>query len=252
MTENTNAQNETPGALAALKPALYLLPCPLAPDALERSLPPENIRVILGLKHFVVENTRSARRFLKACCRDIDINSLSITELNEHTPPQDVAPMLNPLLRNNQPIGVISEAGCPAVADPGSDLVAIAQRHGLEVIPMVGPSSIILGLMASGFNGQNFTFHGYLPVQGAPRTKVLKAMQANITHLGQTQIFIETPYRNNRLIEDLCQTLPGTLRLCVAADITGATQNIKTKTLAQWRNTKYDYAKTPTIFLLNS
>ena len=159
--------------------------------------------------------------------------------------------MLEPLM-SGQPVGVISEAGCPAVADPGADLVAVAQSRGLKVVPLVGPSSIILALMASGFNGQEFAFRGYLPVEAKARTARLKEMERLTRSCRQTQIFIETPYRNNRLIAELCSSLPGGMKLCVASDITGPSQSISTRTLAQWSKASYDYAKRPTIFLLYS
>lgn len=214
-------------------------------------LPPDNLSLMEGIKHYVVENVRTARRFLKKACPGIDINSLTFETLDEHTRPEDVAGMLAPLM-SGLPVGVISEAGCPAVADPGADLVAVAQSRGLKVVPLVGPSSIILALMASGFNGQEFAFRGYLPVEAKARSARLKEMERLARASRQTQIFIETPYRNNRLIAELCTTLPGGLKLCVASDITGPQQSIITRTLAQWSKTAYDYAKKPTIFLLYS
>lgn len=233
------------------KPRLYLFPVPMGDSPVERVLPAYNIELIRGISHFVVENLRSARRFLKACDRSIDIDSLSMVELNEHTDPADVAAMLAPMSEGHS-IGVVSEAGCPAVADPGADLVAVAQSRGYEVVPLVGPSSILLSLMGSGFNGQNFAFNGYLPVDAKARGAKFKEMLHRITAERQTQIFIETPYRNNRLIADLCERLPGDFRLCVASDITCSRQSIVTRPLAQWKKTSYNYDKIPTIFLLYS
>lgn len=212
-------------------------------------LPRLNIELVRSVSHFVVENIRSARRFLKACDKAIDIDALQFTELNEHTASEAVSAMLQPL-REGHDIGVISEAGCPAVADPGADLVAIAQREGFEVVPLVGPSSIIMSLMASGFNGQSFAFCGYLPIDDARRASALKEMERRIRRERQTQIFIETPYRNNRLIDDLCKRLPGDILLCVASDISGPRQSIVTRSLAAWKSTGYHYEKIPTIFLL--
>lgn len=146
-------------------------------------------------------------------------------------------------------MGVISEAGCPAIADPGADVVAMAQRKGLKVVPLVGPSSILMSLMASGFNGQSFAFQGYLPIEAGKRTKKLHEMERNIA-AGQTQIFIETPYRNNRLIAELCSRLSGDLRLCVACDITGPTESIVTRSIKEWSKATYNYDKRPTIFLI--
>ena len=233
------------------KARLYLFPVPMGDSPVDSVLPPANIAIIREVRHFVVENLRSARRFLKSCDRSIDIDSLSMVELNEHTDPADVAPMLDPMADGHS-IGVISEAGCPAVADPGADLVAVAQTRGYEVVPLVGPSSILLSLMGSGFNGQNFAFNGYLPVDAKARGLKLKEMMRRITAERQTQIFIETPYRNNRLIADLCERLPGDVRLCVASDITCSRQSIITRPLSQWKKASYNYDKIPTIFLLYS
>ena len=214
-------------------------------------LPARNLETIKSVRYFVVENLRSARRFLKSVDRNICIDDLNMVELNEHTPAADVEAMLDPLAAGHD-IGVISEAGCPAVADPGADLVAAAQRRGYEVVPLVGPSSIIMSLMASGFNGQSFAFVGYLPVESSRRAAAMKTMQQEIRSRRRTQIFIETPYRNNRLIDELTRTLPGDMLLCVASDITGPQQQIVTLPLSQWRARTYDYNKRPTIFLLYS
>lgn len=214
-------------------------------------LPARNIELIRSVKYFVVENLRSARRFLKACDRTIDIDSLVFTELNEHTPTEDVTAMLAPMAAGHD-IGVISEAGCPAVADPGADLVAAAQRRGYDIVPLVGPSSIIMSLMASGFNGQSFAFNGYLPIDEGRRTAKFKEMESRIRRERQTQIFIETPYRNHRLIEDLCRRLSGDMLLCIASDISCSRQSIVTRRLSDWKTARYNYDKIPTIFLLYS
>lgn len=232
-----------------LQPALYLIPVTLSDGTHERVLPQANVLVVRQIRHFVVENVRSARRFLKACDRDIDIDALTFVELNRHTRPADVEAMLEPLARG-EAVGVLSEAGCPAVADPGADLVAIAQRRGYVVRPLVGPSSILLGLMASGFNGQRFAFEGYLPIEAGARGRRLKEMTRRIEHDDQTQIFIETPYRNDRLVDELCRVLPPSLRLCVATDLTGDNERVVTRTIAQWRKSPACPGKVPTIFLL--
>lgn len=233
-------------------PALYLFPVPLDNDApAERSLPPCNVELIKEIRHFVVENVRSARRFLKKCDRSIDIDSLHFTELSEHTPAADVPAMLRPLIEG-EPMGVISEAGCPAVADPGADLVAVAQARGLKVVPLVGPSSILLSLMASGFNGQSFAFVGYLPIHQPERSGRLKEMERRILRERQTQIFIETPYRNNRLIAELTASLPPRMLLCVASGLTGPRESVRTMPLERWARTQYNYDKIPSIFLLFS
>ena len=232
-------------------PKLYLFPVPLSDVGPEQVLPGSNLQLLLGIRYFVVENLRSARRFLKACHKSIIIDDLEFTELSEHTPPGEVDAMLAPMAHGHS-IGVISEAGCPAVADPGADLVAAAQRRGYEVVPLVGPSSILMSLMGSGFNGQRFTFNGYLPIDARARAGKLKDMQLAIRHDHCTQIFIETPYRNNKLIEELCRVLPADMLLCVASDITGPRQRINTRRIDQWRRIKPDYDKIPAIFLLNS
>lgn len=235
-----------------LDAGLYLIPCQLSDVSLASVLPARNMEVVSGIRYFVVESLRSARRFLKKCDRTIDIDSLVMSELNEHTDLKDTAALealLDPIGRG-EPVGIISDAGCPAVADPGADLVAIAQRRGYKVFPLVGPSSILLSLMASGFNGQRFAFEGYLPVDGQARQARLKEMMRRIEREHQTQIFIEAPYRNNQLIADLAQHLPAQLRLCVASDITGEKQSIITRTLGEWKRSNYDYHKIPTIFLL--
>ncbi len=231
--------------------ALYLFPVGLSSTPPDRVLPQTNLDLLRQVRHFVVENLRSARRFLKSVDKTINIDELHFTELSEHTSPSAVPSMLAPLERG-EAVGVISEAGCPAVADPGADIVAAAQRRGFKVIPLVGPSSILLSLMGSGFNGQRFAFEGYLPIEEGARSKRLKEMQSRIQRERQTQIFIETPYRNNRLISELCTKLPGNMLLCVASDITGTNQSIRTLELSRWKNERYDYNKIPTIFLLFS
>lgn len=242
---------ESKAAASPLRPALYLIPSTMSDASVSDVIPERNLTVLRAIRHFVVENVRTVRRFLKRCDRSIDIDSLSFTVLDEHTAPTEVSAMLAPL-RAGEPVGVISEAGCPAVADPGADLVGIAQAEGLEVVPLVGPSSILLSLMGSGFNGQTFAFRGYLPYESKARSLRLRDMERRIRQEGETQIFIETPYRNNRLIEELSHTLPGNLLLCVASDITGTRQNISTRYISQWAKGGYDYSKTPTIFLLFS
>ncbi len=231
------------------KPTIYLIPVPLSGTGTERVLPAYNTSVIKKLRYFIVENIRSARRFLKACDKSIDIDSINFSELNGHTDPQIIPDLLKPAHEGHD-IGIISEAGCPAIADPGADVVAVAQSYGYNIVPMVGPSSIIMGLMASGFNGQSFAFNGYLPIDSSQRLSKLRELERKIIHDHQTQIFIETPYRNNKLITELCKSLPHNMRLCVASDITGERQSILTRSLKEWSRLKYDYDKIPTIFLL--
>ena len=232
-----------------MKTALYLIPVLLSDTTVERVLPSYNKEVILGIRHFIVEDIRSARRFLKKVDKDINIDELQFYPLNKHTSPQDISGYLKPL-EEGQPMGVISEAGCPAVADPGADVVAIAQRKNLSVVPLIGPSSIILSVMASGFNGQSFAFNGYLPIEPAERTKKLKALEQRAAAEQQTQLFIETPYRNNKMVDDILKNCRPQTRLCIAANITSEEEYIKTKTLKDWKGHVPDLSKIPCIFLL--
>ncbi len=251
MTEKQTTDIKATDNTRQIRPALYLIPSTMSDAPVSDVIPDGNITIIRGIRHFVVENVRTVRRFLKRCDRNIDIDTLSFTVLDEHTRPEEIPAMLSPIAEGH-PVGVISEAGCPAIADPGADLVAIAQTKGYETIPLVGPSSIILSPMGSGFNGQSFAFVGYLPHESKARTARLRELEQRIRREGQTQIFIETPYRNNRLIAELASTLPPGLKLCVASDITGPQQSIVTLPLSKWAKRKYDYDKIPTIFLLNS
>jgi len=232
-----------------MSPALYLIPVELGDTPQERVLPAYNREVILGIRHFIVEEVRSARRFLKRVDRDINIDDLTFYPMGKHADAARFGEYLRPL-EQGEPMGVISEAGCPAVADPGADLVAIAQRRGLQVVPLVGPSSMILAVMASGLNGQSFAFHGYLPIDPAERIKRLKVLELRAQQEHQTQLFIETPYRNQKLFETLCQTLRPQTRICVAAGITTEQEWIRTHTVAEWRHQQLpDLSKTPAIFL---
>jgi len=229
--------------------ALYLIPVTLGDTAIETVLPPYNREIIVNIRHFIVEDIRSARRFLKKVDRDIDIDTLTFYELNKHTSPDDISGYLKPLLAGNS-MGVISEAGCPAVADPGADVVAIAQRKNLKVVPLVGPSSILLAVMGSGFNGQSFAFHGYLPIESGERAKKLKMLEQRAYTENQTQLFIETPYRNNKMLDDILQNCRPQTLLCIAADLTCEGEYIKTKSISDWKRKKPDLSKIPCIFLL--
>ena len=207
--------------------ALYLLPVTLGDTLLETVLPSYNKEVIVGIRHFIVEDVRSARRFLKKVDREIDIDALTFYPLNKHTSPEELSGYLQPLEAGHS-MGVISEAGCPAVADPGADVVAIAQRKNLKVVPLVGPSSIILSVMGSGFNGQSFAFHGYLPIEAGERGKKLKMLEQRVYTEQQTQLFIETPYRNNKMVDDILHNCRPQTKLCIAANLTCEGEYIKT------------------------
>lgn len=216
---------------------------------IENVLPQYNTEVINSLSYFIVENVRSARRFLKKCNREIDIDTLTFFELNKRTQPKEVSTFLNPL-KEGKSIGVISEAGCPAIADPGADVVAIAQINKYKVVPLVGPSSIIMSLMASGFNGQSFAFHGYLPIDENERAKKLKALETKIYNEDQTQIFIETPYRNNKMAEQVLKHCKPQTKLCVAMNITCKNELIVTKKIGAWKGKLPNMHKQPCVFLL--
>lgn len=229
--------------------ALYLLPVTLGDTPWEKVLPGYNKEIIVGIRHFIVEDVRSARRFLKKVDKDIDIDALTFYPLNKHTSPADISGYLKPL-EGGLSMGVISEAGCPAVADPGADVVAIAQRKGLKVVPLVGPSSIILSVMGSGFNGQSFAFNGYLPIEPAERAKKLKQLEQRVYAEHQTQLFIETPYRNNKMLDDILQNCRPQTKLCIAANITCEGEFIKTRSVKDWKGHIPDLTKIPCIFLL--
>lgn len=232
-----------------METALYLLPVTLGDTPVEQVLPAYNKEIILGIKHFIVEDVRSARRFLKKVEASINIDELTFYPLNKHTSPDDLSGYLKPLQEGHS-MGVISEAGCPAVADPGADVVAMAQRKNLKVVPLVGPSSIILSVMGSGFNGQSFAFHGYLPIEAADRIKRLKELEGRIYSENQTQLFIETPYRNNKMMEDIVKTCRPQTKLCIAANITCDGEYIHTKTIREWKGHLPDLTKVPCIFLI--
>lgn len=233
-----------------LDAALYLIPVGMSDSPIDHYLPAHNVEITRQIKHFIVENVRTARRFLKKCDKAINIDELTFYELNNHTDLSEVESFLA-ALAEGQPIGVMSEAGCPAVADPGALPVAIAQRKGYKVVPLVGPSSILMAQMASGFNGQGFAFNGYLPIETSARNQKIKELENDAYRKDMTQIFIETPYRNNRLIETLCKTLRPDTLLCVASAITDSDhESIVTLKVKQWAKRKYNYDKIPTIFLI--
>lgn len=226
--------------------ALYLLPVPIADVEPAATLPAATITTALGLRRFIVENVRTARRFLRRYSREFPIDDCEFFELNEHTN-SSLLPMFLAPLRAGIPMGLMSEAGCPAVADPGAQIVALAQKEGIRVVPMVGPSSILLALMASGFNGQGFSFVGYLPVKPDERGQKIRQLDA-LARRRQTQIFIETPYRNNQLLAQLARTLSPDTLLCVASDITGPDESILTMPARCWA--RHELKKVPTIFLI--
>lgn len=235
-----------------MSPILYLIPTPLgAPDT--PCLLPHEQAQITGLTDFVVEAEKTARAHLKHLGITTPIRELNLQTLNEHTDLKTLPELLKPL-QEGRSMGILSEAGCPAVADPGANLVALAHRHGYEVRPLVGPSSLLLALMASGANGQNFAFKGYLPSEKSERIAALKSLEQRSRQQNETQLFIETPYRNDALLADALETLQPETRLCTATDLTLPTQEIISQTVAAWRKSKTlpNLKKRPTIFVLHA
>lgn len=228
---------------------IYLIPVTLGETSIEKVLPSYNREIIVSIKHYIVENIRSARRFLKKTEHSINIDELTFFELNKHTDLKQIETYLNPLKEGND-IGIISEAGCPAIADPGADIVNIAQKKGIAVVPLVGPSSILMALMGSGFNGQSFAFHGYLPIDAKDRTHRIKQLEQRIYNEHQTQIFIETPYRNHKLAEDLIKGCTPSTKLCIAMNITCEDEFIKTLPIKSWEKNLPDMNKKPCVFLI--
>lgn len=228
---------------------LYLIPVPVYFDYYD-SITEINIDpVIHRLRTFIVEDERTARRILKRAGFKISFDEISFLILNEHTKNLDLVPYLDGCMEGED-IGLMSESGMPCIADPGSIIVKIAHQKGIQIIPLSGDSSIMLSLMASGFNGQQFCFHGYLPIDKTNRIKTLKSLENNIYQLDQTQIFIETPYRNNQLLELMVNTLAGTTLLCVACNLRAPGESIIMKSISDWRHTKADLNKKPVVYLL--
>lgn len=229
---------------------LYLIPVPLGATPPEAVLPAPVLERIRPLTHFVVENAKSARRFLKAVASEHALQTLNLRELNVHTPRTELSALLAPL-KEGHDVGLLSEAGCPAVADPGADLVALAHQSGIRVMPLVGPSSLLLALMASGLNGQRFAFIGYLPTKDAERQKALHELEAESRKFRQTQLFIETPYRNQPLLEAILRTCQASTRLTLATNLSLPDESVLTRTVAEWKKaTPPDIDRRPTVFLL--
>lgn len=229
---------------------IYLIPSFLSDDNFN-VIPESVITTTHSLKYFVVEEEKTARRFLKRIQSPIPQSDFTFHLLNEHSSSTDLPEILK-LLKQGINIGVLSEAGCPGVADPGSELVSLAHENGIRVVPLVGPSSILLSLMASGFNGQSFIFHGYLPRDPKQRQHRIRELEKTVQKTGQTQIFIETPYRNMQLIEDLFNTLAADSKLCIACELTGQNENVRTKLIKNWKLNTPNFNKKPCIFLLGS
>ena len=223
----------------------------MSSDNLETQWVSTTPKLAKEIKVFAVEEIKTARRFLKKLDRSINIDELTFINCDKKASPQDIGESLKHL-KNGKDVGLISEAGCPSVADPGGKLVAAAHAEGIKVSPIVGASSIIMSLMASGLNGQQFSFVGYVPINKAERIKRIKFLEQRSKDERSTQIFIETPYRNNPLLADLCKNLASTTRLCVASNICGSDEFIQTKTIGEWKTNQPDLHKIPAIFLIQA
>lgn len=228
------------------KGILYLIPSPLSDAPLEQVIPEYNKQIVTGLKHFIAEDAKTARRFLKRCGY-VNLQEADITLLNEHSKSGEVGALLNPLL-NGYSVGLMSDAGCPGIADPGAEVVALAHTKGIMVAPLIGPSSIVLSIMGSGFNGQNFAFNGYLPIDKVARSRKLRELEALALKQHQAQFFIETPYRNNQLLADILQVLRPETRVCIARNLTDSKQSIKSKPISEWKKSAPDLHKEPVVF----
>ncbi|WP_299111138.1 SAM-dependent methyltransferase [uncultured Winogradskyella sp.] len=231
------------------KGILYLIPTRLGDNPPLEVLPISIKKTIEDLDYYIVENEKTARRFIKRVSPSKSQPSLKLQVLNKYTTEQERNTFLNSCLEGIS-MGLLSEAGCPAIADPGADIVALAHQMDIKVVPLVGPSSIVLALMGSGMNGQSFTFNGYLPIDKSERKAKLKALERISAEHNQSQIFIETPYRNMKMLEDLANTLHPNTRICVACDLTLPTEFIKTKTASDWKHNKEDFHKRPAIFII--
>ena len=227
--------------------SIYLIPNLLGESALT-VLSPQVAQAVQDLTYFVVENEKSARKFIKLIAPEKPQSELQISVIDKHQSTPDYAAYLVPCLQGHS-IGIISEAGCPGVADPGAEIVRVAHQKALRVIPLVGPSSLLLAMMSSGLNGQNFAFNGYLPIDKQVRRKTLKTLERKAQE-GQSQLFIETPYRNQQLLSDLIETLQADTLLCIATDLTLPTESIRTLPIGQWKHTSVDLQKRPTLFII--
>jgi len=231
------------------KGILYLIPSLLGDTSIESSLPAYNLEIIRSLDEFIVEDIRSARRFLIKVKIEKTIDSLTFHVYNEHSKNADID-FITKNLMNGKNAGLISEAGCPSIADPGAEIIQFAHRNTIRVVPLVGPSSILLALISSGLNGQNFAFNGYLPKKEPDRIKSLKQLETLVWQKNQTQLFIETPYRNDAILKDILNTCRDETLLCIASDITLSTEVIKTQSIKDWKGSKQSFNDHPAVFLL--
>lgn len=231
------------------KGSIYLLPITLGGEHINDVIPQEVISKTISLRHFAVENIKTARRYLRKLDREFPIDECEFLILNKKTDAESLFPMIKSVLDGND-LGILSEAGCPGIADPGADLIAAAHKKNIEVKPLVGPSSILLALMGSGFSGQEFSFHGYLPKDRKERLRALKDFEQDTRRTGRSNLFMDTPFRNMNVLEDMLNELSDATYLCIASNITMQTENIQTHTIEDWRSKAYDLSKKPTIFII--
>lgn len=231
------------------KGVLFLIPVPLAENAAHKTFTAYNIEVINSINTYIVENEKTARKFLKEAGIKTPQSELVIHDYGKHKRGNSMVPFFKELMTGTD-VGLMSEAGCPGVADPGAEVVAEAHKRGIKVVPLSGPNSILLALMASGFNGQSFTFHGYIPIDKVERGKRIKELEQLAEKNRQTQIFIETPFRNNHLFDDILKNTAAQTLLCVASNLTSEDEYVKAQTIGQWKQEKIDLHKKPTIFLI--
>ena len=229
---------------------LYLIPCPIGENSPLEVLPILVRKIVIETQHFIVENEKEARKFIKKICPEKNQASLELYPLNKYTVPEEIESYLDPC-KKGIIMGLLSDAGCPGIADPGAVIIAKAHRHGIKVKPLVGPSSILLAQMSSGLNGQNFAFNGYLPIEKSERKKFIKELEKRSQKLDQSQIFIETPYRNDQIFSDLIGSLHLETKLCVAYNLTLENEFIKTAPIYEWKKTKLNFNKWPAIFILH-
>ncbi len=228
---------------------LYLIPVNLGETDARTVLPHATLTVVCGLRRFIAENPKSARRFLKSAGYPRPLREAAIATLDEHTPRTEFSVLIAPLLEGED-CGLMSEAGCPAVADPGAEFIRLAHTHGVRVVPLIGPSAILLALMACGLNGQQFAFHGYLPVERAERARRLRELEEGAARTGSAQIFIETPYRNGAMLQTMLETCRGDTLLCIATDLTLPGESIATRAVAEWKTKPPDLDRRPTVFMI--
>lgn len=229
--------------------SLYIIPNTLGGESIQDIIPQEVILKASGIRHFIVENLKSSRRLLRKMDRQFPIDESMFIEMNKRSTEQDTMKGLHWLIEGHD-VGVISDAGCACVADPGADIVSLAHSQKIAVIPFVGPSSILLSLMGSGFSGQNFSFHGYLPKDRKERIRTLKTYEFDSRKKGYTQIFMDTPYRNMNVLEDLLNELADHTQLCIASNITLHNQRVRSMSVLDWRENAYDLSKSPCVFLI--